>query len=422
MGRGTAIVGLMVVVAACSSAAPSEVTVAPTTSRPPSSIATTSAPSTSAPTTVPEPTTTTSSTTTSSTTSTVPLDPLQGLALEPVATGLAQPTVVVAAPDGESLLIAERTGRVVIVSGKGAAETFLDLGDRVAANGIEQGLLGLAVHPTDSDVFVYFVAASGNRTLSRFGFDGNEAVTESEEVLFSLPQPEGSVDIRHYGGNLMFGPDGYLYVSLGDGADARGQGQDPGTVFGTILRLDVDGTDPYGIPADNPLAQKGGAPEVWAYGLRNPWRFTIDPAESLLYVADVGQESWEEVNVLSLDEGGANLGWPSAEGNRCFLDSDCHLADFAAPVVEYGHDEGCSITGGHVYRGPAIPELHGHYFYSDWCGGWLRSFRYQAGEATDLTDWSVEGAGQVNAFGVDPDGELLIANYAGEIHRIVPIR
>ncbi|HSJ35862.1 MAG TPA: PQQ-dependent sugar dehydrogenase, partial [Acidimicrobiia bacterium] len=325
-----------------------------------------------------------------------------------------------AAPDGESLLIAERTGRVVIVSGKGAAETFLDLGDRVAANGIEQGLLGLAVHSTDSDVF--FVAASGNRTLSRFGFDGNEAVTESEEVLFSLPQPEGSVDIRHYGGNLMFGPDGYLYVSLGDGADARGQGQDPGTVFGTILRLDVDGTDPYGIPADNPLAQKGGAPEVWAYGLRNPWRFTIDPAESLLYVADVGQESWEEVNVLSLDEGGANLGWPSAEGNRCFLDSDCHLADFAAPVVEYGHDEGCSITGGHVYRGPAIPELHGHYFYSDWCGGWLRSFRYQAGEATDLTDWSVEGAGQVNAFGVDPDGELLIANYAGEIHRIVPIR
>lgn len=424
MARRNAIVGgLVLLVTACSSATPSgsQVTSAPVNTSPPSSTAMTSPPPTSAPTTAPEATTTTA-TTTSTTTTTVPLDPLQGLALELVAEGLTQPTVVVAAPDGDSLLVAERTGLIVSVSGDGSAEPYLDLGNRVAANGIEQGLLGLALHHSGSHVFVYYVAASGNRTLSRFALADGEARPDSERVLFSLPQPEGSVDIRHYGGNLAFGPDGHLYVSLGDGADARGQGQDPGTVFGTIVRLDVDGAEPYGIPADNPFAEGGGAPEVWAYGLRNPWRFSIDSAESLLYIADVGQESWEEVNVLSLNEGGANLGWPSAEGNRCFLDSDCDLGAFAAPVVEYGHDEGCSITGGHVYRGTKIPELHGHYFYSDWCGGWLRSFRYQDGEAADLTDWAVEGAGQVNAFGVDPDGELLIANYAGEIHRIVPVR
>jgi glucose/arabinose dehydrogenase len=339
-----------------------------------------------------------------------------------VANGLSQPTVVIPAPDGASLLVAERTGRVVIVPREGSPTTpFLEVG--VAANGIEQGLLGLAVHPSGEGIFVYYVNSSGHRTLARYDIGANgTADPDSETVLFSLPQPEGSVDIRHYGGNLMFGPDGYLYISLGDGADARGQGQEPATVFGTILRIDVDANDPYGIPPENPFVAGGGAPEVWAFGLRNPWRFTIDPVDELVYVADVGQETWEEVNVLPLHEGGANLGWPSTEGNHCFLDSACDLEAFAAPVVEYGHDEGCSITGGHVYRGSAIPELVGHYFYSDWCGGWIRSFRYDGGAATALEDWEIEGAGQVNAFGTDHDGELLIANYAGEIHRLVPVR
>lgn len=421
MRRSPAVAILAIVVGACSTATPggpdSTVVTTLTSLSPTSSLA---------PATTADPTTTTqapsTTVTTTTTTTTVPLDPLQGLALEPVTDGLSQPTVVIPAPDGESLLVAERTGRVVMVPDQGPAQApFLEVA--VAASGIEQGLLGLALHPSGERIFAYYVNSSGNRTLARYGIgtDGR-ADPDSETVLFSLPQPEGSVDIRHYGGNLVFGPDGYLYVSVGDGADARGQGQDPGTVFGTILRIDVDAEDPYGIPADNPFVAGGGAPEVWAYGLRNPWRFSIDPVEGLVYVADVGQETWEEVNLLPLDASGANLGWPSAEGNHCFLDSDCDLEVFVAPALEYGHDEGCSITGGHVYRGSAIPELTGHYFYSDWCGGWIRSFRQDGGAATELTDWEVEGAGQVNAFGIDHQGELLIANYAGEIHRLVPVR
>lgn len=423
MRRGYALAGLALLVAGCSAAAPdgpdssalsTTIPPAPTSSLAP---VTTGTPTTS------EATATTAPTTTSTATgTTVPLDPLQGLALEPVTGGLSQPTVVVPAPDGKSLLVAERTGRAVLVTEEGPAqESFLEVA--VAANGIEQGLLGLAVDPAGKRTFAYYVSSSGNRALARYDIgDDGMAEADSETVLLSLPQPEDSLDIRHYGGNLMFGPDGYLYVSVGDGADARGQGQDPGTVFGAILRLDVDTEEPYGIPADNPFAAGGGAPEVWAYGLRNPWRFSIDPIDGLVYVADVGQESWEEVNVLTLEQGGANLGWPSAEGNGCFLDSGCDLEAFTAPTVQYGHDEGCSITGGHVYRGSAIPELTGHYFYSDWCGGWLRSFRYHDGAATELTDWGIEGAGQVNAFGIDHDGELLIANYAGEIHRLIPLR
>jgi glucose/arabinose dehydrogenase len=425
MRRSTAVAVLAIVVGACSTAAPggpdSTVVSTVTSHAPTSSFApatkgapttTTRAPSTTAPTT----------TTSTTTTTTVPLDPLQGLALEPVTDGLSQPTVVIPAPDGDSLLVAERTGRVVLVPKEGRAQApFLEVA--VAANGIEQGLLGLALHPSGERIFVYYVNRSGNRTLARYDISADwTADADSETVLFSLPQPEGSVDIRHYGGNLMFGPDGYLYVSVGDGADARGQGQDPGTVFGTILRVDVDADDPYGIPADNPFVAGGGAPEVWAYGLRNPWRFSIDPVDGLVYVADVGQETWEEVNLLPIEAGGANLGWPSAEGNHCFLESDCDLEAFVAPTLEYGHDQGCSITGGHVYRGSAIPELIGHYFYSDWCGGWIRSFRYADGAATEQTDWEIEGAGQVNAFGTDHQGELLIANYAGEIQRLVPLR
>lgn len=421
MRRRCVLAGLALLVAGCSAAAPDGPDLSAVTTTSPAPTSTLAPVTTGAPTTSEAPSTTTTATT-ATTTTTVPPDPLQGLALEQVADGLSQPTVVIPAPDGESLLVAERTGRVALVSQEGPAQApFLEV--TVAANGIEQGLLGLALHPAGEEIFVYYVNSSGNRTLARYdiGADGL-ADADSETVLFSLPQPEDSVDIRHYGGNLMFGPDGFLYVSLGDGADARGQGQDPGTVFGTILRIDVDTEDPYGIPADNPFASGGGAPEVWAYGLRNPWRFSIDPVDELLYVADVGQETWEEVNVLPLGPGGANLGWPSAEGNHCFLDSGCDLEAFAAPVVEYGHDEGCSITGGHVYRGSAIPELTGHYFYSDWCGGWIRSFRYDDGAATEPTDWEIEGAGQVNAFGTDHDGELLIANYAGEIHRLVPLR
>lgn len=374
------------------------------------------------------PTSTSSSTSTStsapvpaSTTTTTTLPALQGLALKTLATGLAQPTVVTHAPGDESLYVAERTGVIRVVEPETGLveEPFLDLSDRVGSNGIEQGMLGLAFHPADADrFFVYYVDTDGRRTLSQFG----ESAPGSERLLFAHPQPPGSVDIRHYGGNLEFGPDGYLYASLGDGADAGNQGQNPDSIFGTILRLDVDG-DPYTVPSDNPFPD-GDAPEVWAYGLRNPWRFTIDDTDRLIYIADVGQERWEEVNVLSLDEGGANLGWPVMEGNHCFSRSNCDPDEFTTPSLEYGHEEGCSITGGHVYRGEAMPELAGHYFYGDWCGGWVRSFRAENGNVTDSQDWTsdLEGLGQPNAFGLDAAGEMYVATYEGEVLAIVPVR
>lgn len=370
-----------------------------------SSITTTPAPSTT-----PVPTTTTTT-----------LPPLHGLAFETVATGLAQPTVVTHAPGDQRLFVVERTGVIRLVEPATGLveEAFLDLSDRVGSNGIEQGMLGLAFHPADPGrFFVYYVDTDGRRTLSEFP----EPTPDSERLLFAHPQPPGSVDIRHYGGHLEFGPDGYLYVSLGDGADAGNEGQNPDSIFGTILRLDVDG-DPYAIPSGNPFPD-GDAPEVWAYGLRNPWRFTIDDTDRLIYIADVGQERWEEVSVLSLDDGGANLGWPVMEGDHCFSRSDCDPDEFTTPALEYGHDEGCSITGGHVYRGEAIPELQGHYFYGDWCGGWIRSFRMEDREAVDSQDWTadLEGVGQPNAFGLDAAGEMYVANYEGEVLTIVPVR
>ena len=356
---------------------------------------------------------------------------LQGLDVEVIATGLHQPTVVTAPPGDPRVFAVERSGSIRIVDPDEGLieESFLNLRDRVGANGIEQGLLGLAFHrdyATNGRLFVYYTDTSGNRQLSEFTVsdDPNRADPDSERVLFELPQPPGSTDIRHYAGAVEFGPDGYLYVSLGDGADSKNQGQNPDTMYASIVRLDVDNGDPYGIPAENPFVTEGGAAEVWAYGLRNPWRFSIDPVERLLYVADVGQSGWEEVDVVSIEEGGYNFGWPLTEGNHCFSPSDCDMTGLTLPVFEYGHDDGCSITGGFVYRGAAIPELTGHYFYGDWCGLWVRSFRYDGTAVTDQQDWSEDlaAAGQVNSFGTDGAGELYIANFEGTVMRVVPIR
>jgi glucose/arabinose dehydrogenase len=304
------------------------------------------------------------------------------------------------------LFVAERSGAVrVVAGGEVREEPFLDLRDRVTAMGIEQGLLGLAFHPTAARVFAYFVDAAGRRTLAEYAHDGERADPATERRIFSLAQPPGSVDIRHYGGMLAFAPDGRLHVASGDGADARGQGQDPTTPFGAILAVDT----------------ASGEWEVWAYGLRNPWRFAVDAEEALMYIADVGQETWEEINVMALWEAGVNFGWPDTEGAACFLRRDCDLASYRLPVYAYGHDEGCSVTGGVVYRGSSIPELRGHYFFSDWCSGWVRSFRLDNGAAADEADWGL-AAGSVNTFGVDHEGEVYLANYQGELYRLVPLR
>jgi hypothetical protein len=212
---------------------------------------------------------------------------------------------------------------------------------------------------------------------------------------------------------------------MGDGADSRAQAQDPNTFFGKVHRIDVDSGDPYGIPAENPFVDGGGLPEVWAYGLRNPWRFSIDPVDRLIYIADVGHADQEEIDVLPIDDGGFNLGWSDMEGTRCFHKQDCDPADYTSPVITYSHEDGnCSVTGGAVYRGQEIPELVGTYFYSDWCKQWIRSFKYVDGQVTEETDWTEDlgTIGQVNSFGIGGDGELYLVTYEGVVAKFSAVR
>jgi hypothetical protein len=368
---------------------------------------------------------------TSSTASNLPA--LQGVRLETLAQDLRQPTVLTSPPGDDRLFVVERVGviRILDANRELLGPAFIDLTDRVLANGIEQGLLGLAFHPdyaNNGRFFVYYTDQGGRRQLSEFQVsvsDPNLASPDTERVLVELEQPPDATDIRHYAGQLAFGPDGYLWMAMGDGADSRDQGQDPNTMFGAISRIDVDGGDPYGIPPENPFVGGGGAGEVWAYGLRNPWRFSIDSGDGLIYIADVGHADQEEINVLPIDEGGFNLGWSDVEGTRCFHVQDCDLANYTAPVITYSHEEGCSVTGGYVYRGTEIPELAGTYFYSDWCSQWIRSFKYAGGQVTEERDWSADlgQLGQINTFGVDASGELYLATHnEGIVARFVADR
>lgn len=365
--------------------------------------------------------TTGSPTTTALPTTTTTLADLQGLALETVAEGLDQPVLVMPNPGTGRLLVVEREGLVREIGDGGAVATqpYLDLTGTVGSSGIEQGLLGMALHPGGARLFVYYTLPSDDSVLAEIALVEGRPQSDTLTELIRFEQPTS----RHNAGMIQFGPDGYLYLSLGEGGAAGTHSQDPETLLSSILRLDVDGGTPYSIPSDNPFVGGGGAPEVWAFGLRNPWRFAIDASEGLMYIADVGHSEWEEVNVVPLDPVGYNFGWVTMEGSACFSGS-CDPTGLVLPALEYPHPEGCSITGGFVYRGEAIPEIDGHYFYADWCTGFIRSFRYENGAATDLRDWTAElgFSGQVNSFGLDASGELLIATWEGIVYRIVPRR
>jgi glucose/arabinose dehydrogenase len=366
----------------------------------------------------------------SSTVSNLPA--LQSVELEKIFEGFQQPTVITAPVGDDRLFIVQRVGviRILDADYEMLDPAFLDISDRVLANGIEQGLLGLAFHPdyaNNGKFYVYYTDKGGRRQLSEFqvsSSDPNIARAESERVLFEYEQPPNSTDIRHYAGQVAFGPDGYLWVSSGDGADSRAQAQDPNTIFGTVQRIDVDSGDPYAVPPDNPFVDGGGKGEVWAYGLRNPWRFSIDPVDGLIYIADVGHADQEEVDVVSIDEGGYNFGWSDMEGTRCFHKLDCDPDDYTSPIITYSHEEGCSIVGGYVYRGSEIPELTGTYFYSDWCSQWIRSFKFQNGKAKEKTDWTDQlgTIGQINAFGLGGDGELYAVTHDGVVAKFVAVR
>lgn len=352
-----------------------------------------------------------------------PTAPAQ-LALEPVASGLADPLYLTAPPSDPRLFIVEQAGRIRIVeNGRLLSLPFLDVRDRVRSGG-EQGLLSMAFHPAYSangSFYVNYTDLNGDTRIERYQVSGDPNVADptSAKLMLAVAQPYAN----HNGGHILFGPDGMLYIGMGDGGsggDPHGYGQSLATLLGKLLRIDVDGGDPYAIPPDNPFAAAAGTRgEIWAYGLRNPWRIAFDRAAGLLYVADVGQNLWEEVSVVPASRGGLNYGWNIMEGAHCYTDPGCASVGLVLPALDYGHADGCSITGGVVYRGSRSPALAGHYFYSDYCRGWLKSFTYADGRVAGRRTWDVAGLGNVLSFGEDAAGEVYVLSANGNVWRLV---
>jgi glucose/arabinose dehydrogenase len=348
-----------------------------------------------------------------------------GVKLEVIASGLQAPVHLTAPSNDARLFVVEQPGRIrVIENGQLLPRPFLDITSKVKYGG-EQGLLSVAFHPDyarNGYLFVDYTDRDGNTRIERYRVssgDRNRADPASVKLLLSIDQPYAN----HNGGLVAFGPDGKLYIGMGDGGsggDPQGNGQNRNVLLGKILRIDVDQGEPYGIPADNPYASGGGRGEIWSIGMRNPWRFSFDRAAGLLYVADVGQGAWEEVDVVPADQAGLDYGWSVAEGNHCYRAESCQRGGTVIPAVEYSHSDGCSVTGGHVYRGKQIPSLVGHYFYADYCEGWVKSFRYDGGEVRDREEWDLGDVGQVLSFGEDSGGELYILSSNGRVYRLAP--
>ena len=358
-----------------------------------------------------------------------PPDGTEPVALQAVAEGLTFP-LYLTAPDGDPrLFIVEKGGTIRIVKGGALLPIpFLDISGQVSTGG-EQGLLGLAFHPqyaTNGRFIVHYTDPAGDTRVSGFRVSADPDVADaaSEVSILADDQPFAN----HNGGQVLFGPDGYLYIMLGDGGsadDPDGRGQSLADLLGSILRVEPLDGGGYAVPADNPFVSTAGArPEIWSYGLRNPWRAAFDPATGDLYIADVGQRQWEEVDVSTSADGagrGLNFGWNVMEGPACFRDPSCDQDAFELPVLSYDHGDGCSITGGFVYRGAAIPALQGYYFYSDFCQGWVRSFRFENGSAVDQFQWpTLAPGGNVPSFGRDATGELYVMSTDGVVFKIVP--
>jgi glucose/arabinose dehydrogenase len=353
----------------------------------------------------------------------VPLRRARGIALETVASGLTDP-LYLTAPAGDSrLFVVEQAGRIRIIrDGRLLSRPFLDLVALVDYGG-ERGLLSMAFHPRYAQngfFFVNYTDRSGNTRVERFhvGSDPDVADPSSRQLVLEVDQPYAN----HNGGHILFGPDGMLYIGMGDGGsggDPHGNGQNRATLLGDLLRIDVDSGSPYAVPADNPFAKSPGLRgEIWAWGLRNPWRFCFDPAEGLLYIADVGQNRWEEIDVVSAREPGLNFGWNRMEGSHCYK-AGCDTKGLVPPAVEYGHGDGCSVTGGFVYRGRRLPGLAGHYFYADYCQGWIRSFLWRGGQVTQHQQWEIPFTGSILSFGLDSAGELYLLTGNGRVSRLV---
>src|SRR5688500_6374811 len=347
------------------------------------------------------------------------------LSLQSIASGLNNP-VYLTSPAGDArLFVVEQPGRIRIISGGQVLATpFLDITSRVLSGG-ERGLLSVAFHPqyaTTGFFSVYFTGSSGELRIERYSVstNANVANTASAKVILTVPHPRSN----HNGGLAMFGPDGMLYLGLGDGGGAGDpdlNGQNRNTLLGALLRIDVSNGDPYAIPPGNPfVGQSNARPEIWALGLRNPWRFSFDRTAGVLYIADFGQNQLEEVNAVTATRAGVNYGWNVMEASACFNASTCNRSGLELPVHEYSHNDGsCSITGGFAYRGSALPEIAGHYFYADYCVGAVKSFLYQNGTATDKRSWDLGSVGSVTSFGEDSSGELYLTSANGSVYKFV---
>jgi len=356
-------------------------------------------------------------------------------AVQLVASGFSAPVYVTQPPgDTTRLFVVEQPGRIrVIRNGTVLPTPFLDLTTVVGSVGFEEGLLSMAFHPNyanNGHFFVFYTDPAGDLQVARYRVSADPDVANpgSALTILSVSHPGFS---NHNGGLVKFGPDGFLYIGTGDGGgggDPDGNGQDTIALLGKILRIDVNAGSPYVVPANNPFVGLPPAkPEIWAYGLRNPWRFSFDRVTHDLYIADVGQNAREEIDFQpAASAGGENYGWNIMEGTICYPPptTGCSQTGLVLPVLDYETHVGgtCSITGGYVYRGARLPILTGHYFYGDYCSGWVRSFRYVNGTVQEQRDYTPEFGilGNITSFGEDTRGELYIVTQGGSVYRIVP--
>jgi glucose/arabinose dehydrogenase len=350
------------------------------------------------------------------------------VALEEVASGFDLPVHVTHAGDGTGrLFVVEQRGTIrLIVDGERLGTPFLDIRDRVTFGG-ERGLLSVAFPPGFKDVghfYVNYTATVDSQLMTRIsrfqvGSSPNQADPESEQIVLTVDQFAGN----HNGGQIAFGPDGYLYIGMGDGGgsgDPQNHGQRPETLLGAMLRIDVESDSPltYTIPVDNPFMADPAAAEVWSYGLRNPWRFSFDRQTGDLYIADVGQGAWEEINYQpASSQGGDNYGWNIMEGNHCYNAATCDQTELTLPIWVYGRSEGQSVTGGFVYRGSAQPSLQGIYLYGDYLSGRLWGLQQVRSEWQNQL--LLETNKTISSFGEDESGELYLVDYSGAIYKVV---
>ena len=349
--------------------------------------------------------------------------------LDPVAEGFDRPLFVTNAGD-DRLFVVEKAGRIRIIENDAVLEPpFLDITNRVGSDSSEQGLLGLAFAPNFAEsglFYVNYTDLNGDTVVSRFHVADDDSVAEpeSETVILTQDQPFPN----HNGGMLAFGPDNYLYIGFGDGGgqgDPDGNGQSLDTWLGKILRIEVDpeytNGGPYAVPEDNPFVDDPDAlPEIWAYGLRNPWRFSFDRETGDVWIGDVGGSAFEEINRLQVDESGANLGWVVMEGPECSAGEDCEPADYVPPVFSYTHEFGCSVTGGYVSRGEEFAGLNGAYVFADYCSGLIWGLGPD-GEGGYVASEPIETGLSVSSFGEGADGRIYLTDLSGGgVYELVP--